>query len=376
MKVAILTLPLHTNYGGILQAFALQNVLEKMGANVQVLHYVWKNEQIKTTIFIKRTIKLILRFLFKDHSTIIFPERYLIKYNKKFTQHIDKFINDRINVLQVNNLSNCLQYNFDAIIVGSDQIWRPQYFKRMWEKPIDYSYLSFIPRDIIIKKIAYACSFGTSLWEYTESETESCKSALKEFSLVSVREVSGVEMIKKHFGVSAKHVLDPTMLLTRDEYDSLIDKSSSIKDFMFSYILDDNEHIAQLVQRISDQKDIGVMSSKIAPIIKRGQLHSNILISIEEWIWNIRESKLVITDSFHACVFSIIYNKPFIVVGNKNRGQSRILSLLQAFGLEDHLISKVDSYSPDMSYELPKTVQPRLEELRLYSMELLRNSLY
>lgn len=375
MKIAILTLPLHLNYGGILQAFALQHTLEKMGADIRVLQHKWKTEKTSRAIFLKNSVRAFFRFLIKDRHTIIFPERYLQKHSSLFSQHIDKFIKGHIKTLYLEDLTDLKYYDFDAIVVGSDQIWRPQYFKKMWEKPVNYSYLSFIGPNINIKKIAYACSFGCNSWEYNVAETESCKNVLNDFSLVSVREISGVDMVKEHFGITPSHVLDPTMLLTKEEYENLIPKSSSSSDFIFSYILDDNDQINRLVQKISYERNLDIKNSRIKPVIKRGQLHSNILIPIEEWLRNIRDANLIITDSFHACVFSIIFNKPFVVVGNANRGQSRFTSLLKTFGLEAHLISDENDYNPCTSYSLPKAVQLKLDEFRSYSLDILRHSI-
>lgn len=375
MKAGILTLPLHTNYGGILQAFALQQVLEKFGLDVYVLHHTWEKEKIPTSLFLKRTIKNIIKFLVKDHNTIIFPERYLKKYSNIFSKNTDKFILCNIRTLNLDNLTECENYKFDVIIVGSDQIWRPQYFKSMWEQPIENAYLSFIGSGRKIKKIAYACSFGCDSWEYDEKETLLCKSALKDFSLISVRESAGIRMIKDHFDINAKHVLDPTMLIAREEYEKLIGDPSLKNHFAFSYILDNNKEIGQIINEISADKKLEIRESRISPVIKRGELKSNIAIPIEEWLRNIRDAKLVITDSFHACVFSIIFNTPFVVVGNVRRGQSRFASLLKMFGLESHLVEKLEDYDPKESYHLSGTVQTRLKTLRSESLTLLKNAL-
>lgn len=375
MKAGILTLPLHTNYGGILQAFALQQVLEKFGLEVYVLHHTWEKEKTPISVSLKRTIRNIIKLLVKDHNTIIFPERYLKRNSKIFSQNTDKFIFDNIRTLYLDKLTECENYQFDVIIVGSDQIWRPQYFKNMWEQPIENAYLSFINPSQKIKKIAYACSFGCDSWEYDQKETLLCKSALTDFSLVSVRESAGIGMIKEHFDINAKHVLDPTMLITREEYEKLIGAPYLNNHFVFSYILDNNKEVGRIINEISADKKLEIRESRINPVIKRGELKSNIAIPVEDWLRNIRDAKLVITDSFHACVFSIIFNTPFIVIGNVRRGQSRFASLLKMFRLESHLVEKLEDYDPKESYHLSGIVQTRLKTLRSESLTLLNNAL-
>lgn len=215
MRVALLTLPLHTNFGGILQCYALQTVLERMGHEVSVLNTDFENINGRTRIeiFIKRLIKTILRKESKFYGWK--TEREITRKNTQ--AFIDKYIHIR----NVTDLSLLEENDFEAIVVGSDQIWRPLYYQ-----PIVNAYLKFAKDWTSIRRIAYAASFGTDIWEYTPQETDECAALLKLFSSVSVRENSGVSLCKQHLGKEAVQVSDPTLLLTPKDYLNLISQSN------------------------------------------------------------------------------------------------------------------------------------------------------
>ena len=216
MRIGILTLPLHTNYGGILQAYALQTVLERMGHEVVVfdtpnktfLPPLWK---FPLSIG-KRTLKKLL-----GKTDRIFEEHYQNRIRPVIAQNIQPFVDKNIHRKIIRNFQQLTQKDYDAIVVGSDQIWRAIYFPMWLGQGIENGYLAFA-KEWNIKRIAYAASFGTSVWEYTEEQTQQCKPLLQKFDAVSVREANGVELCKKYFEVDALQVLDPTMLLSQEDY--------------------------------------------------------------------------------------------------------------------------------------------------------------
>lgn len=375
MKIAILTLPLHTNYGGILQAYALQRVLEQLGNDVIVLQHKWKDRPQPISYTIKRTLRLFFKWLIKDKNTIIFPNRYLTKNNQLFCHNINEFISKYINTYNINRLDDCNHMNFDAIVVGSDQIWRPQYFKKMWEEPIEYAFLSFV-KSGEAKKIAYACSFGTDVWEYTKEETTTCRKYAQEFDLLTCRESSGVGLVEKYFEKKSSLVLDPTLLLDKNDYEELINQNNPDLSNVgiFAYILDESDLTKRILDNISTNQGLQIIQYRIKPVIRRKSISSNIYKHVEEWLKCFRDAKLVITDSFHACVFSIIFKKPFLVLMNSNRGAARINSFLQMLGLESHIISDIGDYDPNATYAVEDCVYDKLDELRNLSLELLKNN--
>ena len=337
MKIGILTLPLHTNYGGILQAYALQTVLERMGHEVCLIEKKRKPLRLPMwkapLVYGKRVLKNLA-----GHPYPIFYEQKVNREEPITRQNTDLFIKRYIKRRIVNDFSELKESDFDAIVVGSDQIWRPKYFNGN----IEDAYLKFA-EGWNIKRIAYAASFGTDEWEYTAAQTKECARLLKQFDAVSVREASGVDLCRKHFGVEARHVLDPTMLLSAEDYIRLFETAGTPKSpgTLLCYILDETPEKTAWINQIAKERNLvpfrinSKVEDRTAPIAERIQP------PVEQWLRGFHDAEFVVTDSFHACVFSILFHKPFIVMGNKGRGLSRFTSLLSLFGLENRLISTV-----------------------------------
>ncbi len=339
MKIAILTLPLHTNYGGILQAYALQTTLECMGHTVVVLDSD-KHPNIRPW-YLRPLVwgyYAILKYV-KHRNVEIFPEKKMMKGYQEYlitSQNTQKFVDNHINRRTYKSLSEIKPNEFDVIVVGSDQVWRVKYF---FGKCIKNAYLDFT-KGWNIKRIAYAASFGTDEWEYSPTQTEECKRAISLFDAVSVREDAGVALCKKYFGIDAKHVLDPTMLLSKEDYESLVDDTNSkpSEGDLLTYIIDETPEKVAIVDKISRIK--GLKPYRVNSNFENlsADVNERIQPPVEQWLRGFMEAKFVVTDSFHACVFSIIFSKPFVVIGNEQRGVSRFKSLLGMFGLEDHLV--------------------------------------
>lgn len=337
MKIGILTLPLHTNYGGILQAYALQTVLERMGHKVVVLDkkpYRYLPVQEMPLSYIKRIIKKYIL----GKNIIILAEQY---YNKNYpiiSQYTQPFIERYIHRVDVANLLTLNEKDFDALIVGSDQIWRPCYYQH-----IENAFLSFA-ENWQVKRLAYAASFGSEKWEYTSSQTKRCAKLVKKFDVVTVREETGVKLCQEYLGIDAKWVLDPTMLLTKEDYENIIDSANIEQNTgdMLIYVLDTNKQRECLINEIVKHVKLKpfYVSSKVEDIF--APIEQRIQRPVEVWLRGFRDSKLVVTDSFHACVFSILFNKPFIVLKNEERGITRLSSLLNLFGLENRLVTSID----------------------------------
>ncbi len=333
MKIGVLTLPLHTNYGGILQAYALQTVLERMGHEVYLIEKRRKSLKLplwKAPLsYGKRIVKNLT-----GHPFPIFYEQKINRETQIIRQNTDKFISKYIKRKIVNDYYDIQENDFDAIVVGSDQIWRPKYFHE-----IEHAYLDFT-EGWNIRRIAYAPSFGTDEWEYTPKQTERCCILIKDFNAVSVRESSGVNLCREYLGINAIHVLDPTMLLCKNDYIKLFEnaKIPQSNGTFLCYILDETQETTDLINKIAKERDLQPfrVNSKVENI--SAPLKERIQPPIEQWLRGFYDAELVITDSFHACVFSILFQKPFIMMGNINRGLSRFSSLICMLGLEDKLI--------------------------------------
>ncbi len=377
MRIGILTLPLHTNYGGILQAYALQTVLERMGHEVVV--FDTPNRMPLPPLkdipkcFLKRIIKKLL-----GRNQKIFYEYY---HNKKVipvvSQNTQRFINSHIHRKEISDFKELDRDSYDAIVVGSDQVWRPLYFVPGWRwQEIENAFLSFASK-WNIKRLSYAASFGTDDWEYTDQQTRRCKALLQVFDAISVRETNGVTLCKKYFDMNSVHVLDPTMLLNEADYSIFFQKSNTPKSngTLLNYILDETEKNRVLIMNVANQKCLRAFSvTNPYENDETKPLNERIKPSVEKWLRGFYDAEFVITDSFHACVFSILFKKQFVVVGNKERGLSRIESLLLCFGIENRIVEDSAQVMrlPLIDYD---TVYIKLEKYRKKSLEFLNVTL-
>lgn len=332
MKIGILTLPFNNNYGGYMQAYALMTVLKLMGHEPTLImrrHNPYRVSIVfRIKFFIKGILKTIIRH--KIYPCFYGKESSFRARGKNMLTFVDKYIQPQTRyIYSTDELRKECEDRFDAYIVGSDQVWRPIYVPGL----IGNMFLDFT-NGWNVKRIAYAASFGTDAPEYTEEAKELCSSLIEKFDAVSVREQSGLYVFDD-FGWKVKNprfVLDPTMLLTRDDYNKVLSQENNMaKGKIFCYVLDKSNEVKTVISKI--QKQIKKPIYEITDI----QKGDSVLPSIETWMSAIRDSDFVITDSFHGTVFAIIFNKPFIVYANKNRGIDRFRSILNHFGLEDRI---------------------------------------
>lgn len=344
MKIGILTQPLYDNYGGLLQCFALQTVLKHLGHDVWIVRRDAERKKlsfIENVIFcIKQVVKFFLGKFLKSFN----PKK--VKYVGKNTRYfVSEYINPKTELItSSDSLKEChFRHRFDAYVVGSDQVWRP-----LFSPCITNYFLDFLPIDKKVKRVAYAASFGVDDWEFSEKETIVCRDLLKLFDGVSVREDSAVELCAKYLGrEDALHVLDPTMLLDKKDYIRLVEKENEPKSEgnLFCYILDESEDKSQIIRTISEE----IKAKPFTRMPKCPMTYENLEKRLEDcvyptvtaWLRAFMDADMIVTDSFHGCVFSIIFNKPFWVIGNKERGVARFNSLLSLYGLQDRLISSV-----------------------------------
>ena len=333
MKIGIFTQPLHTNYGGILQNYALQTVLKRMGHEpwtIRKKDSVYRYCRSKVSRFVKDKI------LHKDNIPPTQAEYNIIAKN------LNEFVEKNINTTEKINLykkkGELEKYDFDAFIVGSDQVWRPRYNRNILN-----NYLDFLDENSKTKKIAYAASFGVDKWEYSHELTTQCRGLAQSFDTISVREESAIDLCKKNLHVEAKQVLDPTLLLDENDYLSLSNQRfRPKKKTLAAYVLDVSTEKQKIVNDIS--KKFGLETITIMPTRKYTRKNKNyinecIYCPVSAFIETIYQSDYVVTDSYHGTIFSIIFNKPFISISNERRGISRFNALLGMFSLKNRLIS-------------------------------------
>lgn len=376
MRIAILTLPLHTNYGGILQAYALQTVLQRMGHEVEILQNIavsGHNPLLMPLVYGKRLAAKI----FKGDNNPVFLEKKRKNEAPIIRQHTNRFIANHLNIREIKSFREISASDYDAFVVGSDQIWRKPYFSGMWHAPMKDAFLDFTKGWSVIR-IAYAASFGTdNIGEYSQSDIMECREAIRMFDAVSVREDSGVEICKSKLGIEATHVLDPTMLLDKEEYERIIIDSKVPKNAgdMLCYILDPTPLKKEVIEKVSSNKRLTPFNVSVEVDNTNIPVKQRIQPPVESWLRGFMDAKFVVTDSFHACVFSIIFGKPFLAIGNVGRGMTRFTSLLSTFGLEGNLINSAEGFQRINLRGMKKINQEIFYRIRGHSSNLINSSI-
>ena len=345
MKIGIVTHPLIYNYGGILQNYALQQVLKEMG------HEVYTIDRLTETALKTKVLSIGKRSLLKLKGKNVKLRGWQTQEESEIINRNTRgFVKQYINVTEkitTNSEINKLhkKYDFDTYIVGSDQVWR-----HSGPRGNNLEFLDFIQDNNRVKKVAYSASFGVSDWEFNEEETKKLQKLAQLFDAISVREDAGIQLCKDYLKVDAQHLVDPTMLLTKDNFVSLV-KAGNIyrsEGDLFSYILDRNIKKREIIKNISE--NLGLTSFEVMPEqnykmeLKDGfDIKKCVFPKIEQWLRAFMDAKFVITDSFHGTAFAILFNKPFIAIVNQRRGASRFYSLLKTFGLENRAITEDES---------------------------------
>lgn len=368
MKIALIVFPLHANHGCILQTYALYMTLKRMGNSVLIIDRQWdKPSQTRWVAHILKYAILRVMGKYSGPLTIEGAKKLMISELQGF---LNKHLSERKIFLKNPQYEELSCY--DAFIVGSDQTWRPKYVSDVF-----YYYLSFMPKYTKVKRIAYAPSFGTEKWEYSEKQTLLCRELVKRFDAIAVREDSGAKLCRKYFGIEVEHVLDPTLLLNKEDYLEVTNVVSNEQNNLSYYLLDNSVNKMQIVEKICNDLHLKALciNTKSKKYNASGEIR--IASSIEEWIEGFANSKFVVADSFHATVFAIIFNRHFITIANIERGMARFESLLRMFGLEDRLVTELEQVTPELLRQSIdwKKVNAIIAEKQSASLEFLRTNL-
>lgn len=378
MKLGILTLVPYDNYGGILQGYALQTVLERLGHDVTIMRtklYNWvslKNKILRFVWWVKdRYVKR------KAGISCLLPGTYLDYRVARIKPFIDKHIHFTREFSSTRDLYHFQDKSqYDGFVVGSDQTWRPCLSPDLY-----HMFCDFLPASSHKLRIAYAASFGVDTNEFSDVQLGICKPLIKKFQAISVREESGVKLCKDMFGVEAKHVLDPTMLLNKEDYLELIkdyrpqNEHVDLMQYMFFFNHEENAIIAK-TSSLLNMKPVNLMTKYFLNQVQdKSQLPDAQFLPVEEWISAYSRAKFVLTDSFHGTVFCIIFNVPFLCVSPV--AIARFKSLLKVYGLEDRLVMKESEVTKDL-LEKPidwEKVNSVREVLKKQSLDFLKKSL-
>lgn len=379
MKIAIMTQPLGHNYGGILQNYALTRILEDYDMEVTTINRLSPKRPLYRIILSKVKNQTFNRLTSNYYYALTKKDRNNIyKENLDF---IDKYLNLSEPIYDSKSLKKYFAKNkFDAVIVGSDQTWRPKY-----SPCISNYFLDFLKKNKRIRKVAFASSFGTGEWEFTAEQTKYFSKLAKKFDAISVRESSARLLCERYLEVAAEHVLDPTLLLNKSDYIKLINDKKGLPAInneykLFNYILDDTQEKREFVDQLSDL--LGKKSFRTQPKSKMTRINKDHLSeyrypSIEQWLNSFYHADFIITDSFHGTALSVIFNKPFISLVNKERGADRFISFLNTIGLEHRMLNDICDFTPDfLNDEIDyKNVNSQLQLLKESSINFLKSSL-
>lgn len=304
MKTGVITFHWATNYGAVLQSYALCRYLSDLGNDVRIIdYYPFKYKKTFIQAFLTKHLKLI-------------PSR-LKEISKE--KQIESFRSKHLNRTQYFSRGKKLKdFDFDCYICGSDQIWNES-FLQYGERGMAYSYfLDFAPEEKIIA--SYAASFGTA--RYKEHLKPHIKKYLNRFDFISVRENTGIDILNDIGIEDCRVVPDPTLLLEKADYEKLLLPNSKENKYNFVYMLH---------RKLSDAENV----------MKSLNENENIVcdnIGIEEWLTNIYYAEHIITNSFHGVVFSIIFEKPFTALMIDGSGMNdRLITLLDRLGLSDRI---------------------------------------
>lgn len=346
MKIGIITLPFGANYGWALQRWAIYHTIEKLGHQPTIINRRWTTSDTSIINSLKRFV----------YYNIICP---------RFKRFVDKETPSVTPITRTPEETFEVSKHLDAVIVGSDQVWRIENTRLAG---LDF-FLDFL-KDSLIKRLSYAASFGKDTWQGTEDETIKVKNLLQKFDAISVREDSGVDLCNNLFGVEASHVLDPTLLLTADDYNQLLSKPKSRQELV-TYILDSTEEKRNTVSEIAKQcnlKEVNLYPSRSFTFYK----------SVYTWLEKIRDARYVVVDSFHGMVFCILFHKQFAVLANSKRGLTRFTSLLGMLGLGSCMTTNFSISSVYSVLQNPidyASVEERLNSERALSLEFLKINL-
>lgn len=369
-SIGIITIHKINNYGSVLQAYALQKVCIELGYNVEIIDYDFpnnfhRNNKYATVSDTQPTEPKMIKALFakslvKQHKGIrSFVEKYQNLSSKKYNQVEDFTSNPP---------------SYDVYITGSDQLWSPKHCNG------DPAFmLSFAPDNAL--KISYAASIGSNA--IPKELKKAYVELLNRYKHISVRENSGADVIRNLIGKDATVVLDPTLLLNKEEWNNIATSKRLVKKkyilcYFLNYTFNAFPYVDELAKEI--QKQTGYEIVRVArPPHKLSFANTKYKIdaSPEEFLALIRDAEIVLTTSFHGTAFAVNYGRPvFTVVQDRNASDSRQISLMQNLGLDKQVLSIKDKFPlvSEAYYDVDKE-QVVLNQLRSESKQYLENAL-
>lgn len=363
-RIGIITYHRSRNYGAQLQAYASRTALQHMGHEAEIIDCNHIGQTKSLFSWHCHSFKAFCGSL-RNNVLALISERKRARLFAEFSRNAigrSAPCHTRAELEQ-----QCQKY--DAVITGSDQVWHPGISEG--------NTIFFL--DLPLKseqKIAYAPSFGVS--EYTEEQAQRYMPLINDIAHLSAREQAGQELIRRHTGREAQLVLDPTMLLTRDDWEQLAKPAPYKKPYLFYFtILNEPAGLDALVRRIATERGLQIVRiGSLKDILKRGFINAR-ANGPREFLGLIRDADFVVTTSFHGSVFSILFEKEFLCVLNNNNRNSRLQTLADQTGLSTQVVHDVGTFDFKRDYRKPDydTTRQLLCELKESSLNFLHRAL-
>lgn len=366
-KVGIITQHRVVNYGSVLQTYALQEKIKELGYVCEVIDYY--PERFTPLGMLKRIKnkgdKFKKSFLIRTAARVIIIPSYAIRFHMFF-----KFLNNRIDMTaKTYKTEKELEeenFGYDIYCTGSDQVWNYG-----WNEKIEYPYYLAFASDSA-RKISYAASFGKSKLEHEEiGET---RKLLKRYDKISLRELSGVKIVDELGIEGSVNVLDPTLLLTGEDWRKISSGKYTDDKYILIYNLNRNPRIDSYAKELSGKTGLEVryLSYQLHEFYKNGKMFCN--PHVEDFLALIDGAQYVVTDSFHATAFSLNFNKEFIIV-YPGKYSTRLQSILEILNLTNRVAKDEKDMSIVESRIDYSRVNALLDAERIRSLTWLRAAL-
>lgn len=364
-NVALVTLHRSANYGSVLQALATQFVLEGMGYDVTVLDYYAPRNSVsemlrglkyKKVLFEKNPLALLA-------ARMILLPSYLMR-RRNFNRFIERNLNLSEKTYHSNEELASAQLKADLFITGSDQVWNSE-----WNGGIDEAlFLAFAPDEA--PKASFSASFGKS--ELEDGEKGRTRELLARYGGLTIREDTGVEMVRG-LGLEASQVLDPTLLMTQEDWKPWVSGKRPKGDYILMYNINHNAPLDRFVRRLADKTDLPVyyISYQLHDCFKRGKMRC--CVPVEDFLSLIAGARFVVCDSFHCAAFSVNFNREFAIVPPERFG-TRLESFMRVVGLENRIVGEEDIDIFDSSIDWSST-NARLHDERAHSLSAIKNAI-
>ena len=371
----------HNNYGTSLQGYAMLKKIQQLGYEVEVIHYV---KQLSTIQKIKFVANAIRAGEWKSIVARLTAKRTLKKYPQyaagiaKRTKAVNAYKAKKLLPLFHTYVGYDALHkgslNYDAVVVGSDQVWTPM------SLPNKFFNLLFV--DDSVHKIAYASSFGVS--EIPSFQRKETGLYLDRFYRIGVREERGKEIVEELSHQKATVVADPTLLLTREEWEAEISdaRPNESEPYIFCYFLGTNQEARKAANLLRTQTGYKIITirhmDEYVPEDEQFGDEAPYNVDPNDFVKYISRAAYVCTDSFHCTVFSILFHRQFMTFyrfaeGSKTGRNSRINSLFDLFELQERLYKgDINKITNPIDYN---SVDKKLSELRKESISFLNECL-